>query len=68
MIPDRLRELVLQAAEYTYKRSFKVHLNGTDSEHDTVVCSICMERLREPESSTGGTVEGKEPNPLTQVS
>ena len=66
VIPDRLKDLVLYAAEYTYKRTFVMHLNGTDSEMDTAECSICMDKLREPDSSTGGT--GENPYSLTQVS
>ena len=61
VIPDRLKELLLQAAEYTYKRSFNIHQNGTDSEMDTAECIICMGKLKAQESSTGGTEESMDP-------
>ena len=57
MIPDKFKELVLQAAEYTYKRSFKKKGlgSGSESEFDNVDCAVCMDKLKE--SSTGGTDE-----------
>ena len=54
----------MQAAEYTYKRSFKQKGlgSGSESELDTAECSICMDKLKEKESSTGGTSENEDPN------
>lgn len=56
--------MVLQAAEYTYKRSFKQKGlgSGSESELDTAECSICMDKLKEKESSTGGTSENEDLN------